>query len=133
MSGLWPNVLRCSWMMGRMIGPGHERLGREFQTKASSRSTPKTRARSRSRFAATPWRRNTAKAPIAVCYPSQPAKNDNLVIAKLRDGAVLFKRVQFADGEVLFHSINPTYKTMKYPERDLAWIYPVGLTQKTEL
>lgn len=70
---------------------------------------------------------------IAVCYPSHRPRNDNLVIAKLRDGAVLFKRVQFAAGEVIFHSINTAYKPMKYDERDLVWIYPVGLTQKVEL
>lgn len=74
-----------------------------------------------------------SEGTIAVCYPSQAAKNDNLVIAKLRDGAVVFKRVQFAAGEVVFHSINPNYAPMKYNERDLVWIYPVGLTQKTEL
>jgi SOS-response transcriptional repressor LexA len=70
---------------------------------------------------------------IAICYPSFSPKNDNLVVAKLRDGSVLFKRVQITAGEVIFHSINPNYKPMRYPERDLVWIYPVGLTQKVEL
>jgi transcriptional regulator with XRE-family HTH domain len=70
---------------------------------------------------------------IAILYPSFQPKNDNLVVAKLRDGSVLFKRLQIADGEVIFHSINPNYKPMRYPERDLVWIYPVGLTQKVEL
>lgn len=74
-----------------------------------------------------------SEGTIAICYPSHKPKNDNLVIAKLRDGSVLFKRLQIADGEVVFHSINPNYGPMRYPERDLVWIYPVGLTQKTEL
>jgi SOS-response transcriptional repressor LexA len=74
-----------------------------------------------------------SEGTIAVCYPSHKPRNDNLVIAKLRDGAVLFKRVQFAAGEVIFHSINPNYQPMKYDERDLVWLYPVGLTQKSEL
>lgn len=70
---------------------------------------------------------------IAICYPSFKPKNDNLVVAKLRDGSVLFKRAQFGAGEVIFHSMNPNYQPMRYPERDLVWIYPVGLTQKVEL
>jgi SOS-response transcriptional repressor LexA len=70
---------------------------------------------------------------IAIVYPSHRAKNDNLVIAKLSDGSVLFKRVQFVDGEVIFHSINPNYPPMKYADREIAWMYPVGLTQKVEL
>ena len=70
---------------------------------------------------------------IAIVYPSQRARNDNLVIAKIGDGSVLFKRVQITDGEIIFHSINPNYPPMKYSERDIAWIYPVGLTQKVEL
>jgi SOS-response transcriptional repressor LexA len=70
---------------------------------------------------------------IAIVYPSHRAQNDNLVIAKLSDGSVLFKRVQFVDGEVIFHSINPNYPPMKYSDREIAWMYPVGLTQKVEL
>jgi SOS-response transcriptional repressor LexA len=76
---------------------------------------------------------NYGEGTIAICYPSHPPKNDNLVIAKLRDGSVLFKRVQITAGEVIFHSMNPNYQPLRYPERDLVWIYPVGLTQKTEL
>jgi hypothetical protein len=36
-------------------------------------------------------------------------------------------------GEVVFHSMNPNYPPVRYPERDLVWLYPVGLTQKAEL
>lgn len=74
-----------------------------------------------------------AEGTIAILYPSFKPKNDNLVVAKLRDGSVLFKRLQIGDGEVVFHSINPNYKPMRYAERDLVWIYPVGLTQKVEI
>lgn len=74
-----------------------------------------------------------SEGTIAICYPSHKPKNDNLVIAKLRDGSVLFKRLQIATGEVIFHSMNPNYQPLRYPERDLVWIYPVGLTQKVEL
>jgi SOS-response transcriptional repressor LexA len=70
---------------------------------------------------------------IAILYPSFKPQNENLVVAKLRDGSVLFKRLQIGDGEVILHSINPNYKPMRYAERDLVWIYPVGLTQKLEL
>jgi transcriptional regulator with XRE-family HTH domain len=74
-----------------------------------------------------------AEGTIAILYPSFAPKNDNLVVAKTRDGNVLFKRLQIAAGEVIFHSINPNYKPMRYAERDIVWIYPVGLTQKVEL
>lgn len=43
------------------------------------------------------------------------------------------QRLQILESEVIFHSINPNYQPMKYTERDLVWMYPVGLTQKVEL
>jgi transcriptional regulator with XRE-family HTH domain len=74
-----------------------------------------------------------SEGTIAICYPSQKPRNDNLVITKLKDGAVLFKRLQIAEGEMILHSMNPNYRPLRYTERDLVWIYPVGLTQKVEL
>jgi phage repressor protein C with HTH and peptisase S24 domain len=70
---------------------------------------------------------------IAIVYPSFKPQNDNLVVAKVRDGSVLFKRLQIRDGEAVFHSINPSWPPMTYAERDIVWMYPVGLTQKMEL
>jgi transcriptional regulator with XRE-family HTH domain len=70
---------------------------------------------------------------VAILYPSRKARTENLVVAKLKDGSVLFKRLQASGEQFTFVSINPQYPPLSFTERDIEWMYPVARTQKDEL
>lgn len=70
---------------------------------------------------------------IAILFPSRCAQNDNLIVTKLKDGSVLFKRLRIANGKFILISINPIYPPIEVDEEQVAWMYPVGKTQKDEL
>ena len=65
---------------------------------------------------------------LAICMPSFPPKNNGLAVAKIHDGSVTFKTVNFR-GDVpacfRFVAINPDYGSMVVKREDVTWIYPV--------
>lgn len=70
---------------------------------------------------------------VAVVYPSHPAKNGDLVIAKLTDeeGAdVMFKVYQGNKDMITLSSYNQTYQPMQWPRSAFLWIYPVASVTK---
>ena len=70
---------------------------------------------------------------IAIIYPSVQAKTGDLVIARLSDGSVYFKRLQINGDQYTFVSLNPIYPPITVDRKKVAKIAPVGATQKTEL
>lgn len=70
---------------------------------------------------------------VAVIYPSKPARNGGVVIAKLREehgGDVMFKLYSSAGGAVTLTSYNPAYPPMTWPREAFAWVYPVAQVTK---
>ncbi|MEM0964811.1 MAG: XRE family transcriptional regulator [Verrucomicrobiota bacterium] len=70
---------------------------------------------------------------IAVVMPSHQPKNGCLVVARLKNDGVLFKRFFVEDAEQhLFRlsSYNPVYPSQVYPENSFSWIYPVWSVQR---
>jgi phage repressor protein C with HTH and peptisase S24 domain len=71
---------------------------------------------------------------LAIVYPSRQPQTGNLVVTKLRDGTVLFKRFHMlGEGRYQFTSYNEVYPPLTVNEGDVQWIYPVALTQKIHL
>lgn len=63
---------------------------------------------------------------ILVLMPSLKPRNDDLVVAKFKDGNVLFRLYhQGEQNEVVLTSYNPIYPTMKFTGSQIEWIYPV--------
>jgi phage repressor protein C with HTH and peptisase S24 domain/DNA-binding transcriptional regulator YiaG len=66
---------------------------------------------------------------VAILYPSRKAETGNLVIAKIKNEGVVFKRFQILSREpsrFRFISENPNYEPIERGEEDLEWIYPVA-------
>jgi len=70
---------------------------------------------------------------VAIVYPSVPAKSGDLVVARLADGSVHFKRLQVAGDDFTFISLNPLYPPVTVPRAKVDRIAPVGVTQREEL
>jgi SOS-response transcriptional repressor LexA len=70
---------------------------------------------------------------IAILYPSTPPRSDNLVVAKLFNGSVLFKRLHIANGKYHFLSINPAYEPIVVSPDEVERMFPVGKTERDEL
>ena len=70
---------------------------------------------------------------IAIIYPGFQAKHGDLVIARLADGSVLFKRLQINGNQYTFVSLNPVYPPIVIDKSKVEKIAPVGATQRTEL
>lgn len=68
-----------------------------------------------------------------IVMPSFKPYSDSLVVAKLRDGDVAFKLLQFRDAEGInlqLRSYNPAYGPRDITEDDLEWCYPVYSHQR---
>lgn len=66
---------------------------------------------------------------IAVVYPSRKPQTGNLVIAKIKDEGVVFKRFQILSSRpprFRFISENPNYEPIDRNEDEIDWIYPVA-------
>lgn len=70
---------------------------------------------------------------IAILYPSIPPRSDNLVVARLTDGSVLFKRLHIAGDKYHFLSINPAYAPIIVTKDQIERMFPVGKTERNEL
>ena len=70
---------------------------------------------------------------VAVVYPSKPARNGCVVIAKLNDengGDVMLKLFQAAGDKVILSSYNQVYQPLEFPRAAFQWIYPVASVTK---
>ncbi len=66
---------------------------------------------------------------VAILYPSRKPQTGNLVIAKIRDEGVVFKRFQIISRQPArfrFISDNPNYEPIERSEEEIEWIYPVA-------
>jgi SOS-response transcriptional repressor LexA len=70
---------------------------------------------------------------IAVVYPSLKAKSGDLVIARLNDGTVLFKRLHVDGDHCTFISLNPIYPPATVEKAKIEMVLPVGGTFQNQL
>jgi SOS-response transcriptional repressor LexA len=70
---------------------------------------------------------------VAILYPSYPPRSENLVIAKLTDGSVLFKRLHIVGDKYHLISANPKYETRIVDPAEVERMVTVGKTERDEL
>ncbi len=70
---------------------------------------------------------------IAIVYPGWKAKSGDLVIARLRDGTVLFKRFHVDGNYYTFISLNPIYPPQTVDKSKVEMVLPVGGTYQSHL
>jgi len=70
---------------------------------------------------------------IAIIYPSLEAKSGDLVIARLNDGTVMFKRLHVDGDHYTFISLNPIYPPLTVDKSKIEKVLPVGGTFQSQL
>jgi len=70
---------------------------------------------------------------IAIVYPSSTAKSGDLVVARLNDGTVLFKRLHVDGEHYTFISLNPIYPPVTVEKSRIERMLPVGGTFQNHL
>jgi SOS-response transcriptional repressor LexA len=70
---------------------------------------------------------------IAIVYPTWKAKSGDLVLARLNDGTVLFKRLHVDGDSYTFISLNPIYPQVTVEKAKIAEVLPVGGTFQEQL
>jgi repressor LexA len=70
---------------------------------------------------------------VAVIYPGREAQSGDLVIARLKNGSVMFKRFEASSDRFTFVSLNPIYPPMTVDRSEVEKIMPVGMTQSPPL
>jgi transcriptional regulator with XRE-family HTH domain len=70
---------------------------------------------------------------IAIVYPSWEAKSGDLVIARLNDGTVMFKRFHVDGDHYTFISLNPIYPPLTVEKSKVEKVLPVGGTFQNQL
>jgi len=70
---------------------------------------------------------------IAIVYPGWEAKSGDLVIARLNDGTVMFKRLHVDGNNYTFISLNPIYPPRTVDRADVEKLLPVGGTFQSQL
>jgi SOS-response transcriptional repressor LexA len=70
---------------------------------------------------------------IAIVYPGSQAKSGDLVIARLKDGTVLFKRLHVDGNQYTFISLNPIYPPRTVEKSKIEKVLPVGSTFQNQL
>jgi SOS-response transcriptional repressor LexA len=70
---------------------------------------------------------------IAVVYPGCEAKSGDLVIARLKDGTLLFTRFHVDGNHYTFISLNPIYPPRTVEKSRVERVLPVGITFQTHL
>jgi SOS-response transcriptional repressor LexA len=70
---------------------------------------------------------------FAIVYPSRQAKSGDLVIARLKDGTVLFKRLHVDGDHYTFISLNPIYPAQTVEKSKVEMVLPVGGTFQNHL
>ena len=62
---------------------------------------------------------------VAFLEPSRPVRQHDTVIARLKDGGVVFKIYSRVGDIVRFSSYNPAYPPFEVPVSDIVWAYAV--------
>jgi len=70
---------------------------------------------------------------IAIVYPTWEAKSGDLVIARLVDGTVMFKRLHVDGERYTFISLNPIYPPLTVEKSKIEKLLPVGGTYRNQL
>jgi SOS-response transcriptional repressor LexA len=70
---------------------------------------------------------------IAIVYPGCDAKSGDLVIARLKDGTVLFTRFHVDGNHYTFISLNPLYPSRTVERSKVEIVLPVGGTFRNHL
>ena len=70
---------------------------------------------------------------IAVVYPGWEAKSGDLVIARLKDGTVVFRRLHVDGNHYTFISHNPIYPPQTVERSKVDKVFPVGGTFQSHL
>jgi SOS-response transcriptional repressor LexA len=70
---------------------------------------------------------------IAIVYPSWEAKSGDLVIARLNDGTVMFKRLHVDGDKYTFISLNPIYPPLTVEKARVEKLLLVGGTFQNQL
>jgi SOS-response transcriptional repressor LexA len=70
---------------------------------------------------------------IAIVYPGWEAKHGDLVIARLNDGTVMFKRLHVDGDKYTFISLNPIYPPRTVNRSEVEKLLPVGGTFQNQL
>lgn len=70
---------------------------------------------------------------IAIVYPTWEAKTGDLVIARLNDGTVMFKRLHVDGDNYTFISLNPIYPPLTVERSKVEKLLPVGGTFQSQL
>jgi len=70
---------------------------------------------------------------IAIVYPTWEAKSGDLVIARLNDGTVMFKRLHVDGDHYTFISLNPIYPPLTVEKSKIEKVLPVGGTFQNQL
>jgi len=70
---------------------------------------------------------------IAIVYPGWEAKSGDLVIARLNDGTVMFKRLHVDGDNYTFISLNPIYPPLTVDKSKIEKVLPVGGTFQSQL
>ena len=70
---------------------------------------------------------------IAIVYPGFEAKTGDLVIARLNDGTVMFKRLHVDGDQYTFISLNPIYPPLTVDKSKIEKVLPVGGTFQSQL
>lgn len=68
-----------------------------------------------------------ADGDLVVVTPSEPARHEQYVVARLISAGLILKQLRKLEGGVFeFRSLNPFYPPMIARAADIAWIYPVA-------
>lgn len=70
---------------------------------------------------------------IAIVYPGWEAKTGDLVIARLKDETVIFKRFHIDGDRFTFISLNPMYPPLTVEKSEVEKVMPVGGTFQSHL
>lgn len=70
---------------------------------------------------------------IAIVYPGWEAKSGDLVIARLKDGTVVFRRLHVDGNHYTFISYNPIYPPQTVEKSKVDKVFPVGGTFQSHL
>jgi transcriptional regulator with XRE-family HTH domain len=70
---------------------------------------------------------------IAIVYPTWEAKTGDLVIARLNDGTVMFRRLHVDGDRYTFIPLNPIYPPLTVEKSRIEKILPVGGTYQNQL
>lgn len=62
---------------------------------------------------------------MVIASPMATVMENDKVIAKLRDGRVMFKIIKYKNGNVELHSANPEYDTIVVPAKELVFAHKV--------